>query len=243
MAVEIFNRYEKKYMIDTDTYDALFKELSEYMKPDKHCLNGNHYSICNIYYDTDTDELIRRSIDKPVYKEKLRLRSYGKPDDDSEAFIEIKKKYKGIVNKRRTTMTLRQALDFLETGEYPESEGISRQVMNEIDYFLRIYPVKPKVYISYDRVALYGLEDEGFRVTFDTNIQTRRADLDLRNGAYGDQLLPEGKVLMEAKISGGFPIWFSRILAEHEVYPASFSKYGTEYKKYFNNNKGDLTYV
>lgn len=243
LAIEIFNRYEKKYMIDAGIYDTLIQELSEYMEPDKHCLNGNHYSICNIYYDTDTDELIRRSIEKPIYKEKLRLRSYGKPDDDSEAFIEIKKKYKGIVNKRRTTMTLKQALDYLENGVYPESENISRQVMNEIAYFISYYTVKPKVYISYDRVALFGKDDDSFRVTFDTNIQTRREDLDLRKGAYGKQLLPEGKILMEAKISGGFPLWFSRIITKHGIYPASFSKYGTEYKNYFIINKGELNYV
>lgn len=243
MSIEIFNRYEKKYMIDKATYDTLLNELMSYMIPDKFCLNGNHYSICNIYYDTDTDELIRRSIDKPVYKEKLRLRSYGKPGDDSEAFIEIKKKYKGIVNKRRTTMTLKQAWDYLEKNIKPESKHISEQVMNELDYFRSHYIVMPKVYISYDRVALFGKDDDSFRVTFDTNIQTRRKDLDLRSGAYGEILLPDDKILMEVKISGGVPIWFSKIMSSYDIFPTSFSKYGTEYKKYFNEHKGELSYV
>lgn len=94
MAIEIFNRYEKKYMIDKSVYEAITGYLTDYMEPDRYCVNGKKYTICNIYFDTDTDELIRRSIDKPVYKEKLRLRSYGTPSDDSEAFIEIKKNTK-----------------------------------------------------------------------------------------------------------------------------------------------------
>lgn len=243
MAIEIFNRYEKKYMIDKSVYEAITGYLTDYMEPDRYCVNGKKYTICNIYFDTDTDELIRRSIDKPVYKEKLRLRSYGTPSDDSEAFIEIKKKYKGVVNKRRTTMTLKEAENFIYKGMIPDSPEVNRQVLSEIRYFLDYYKVSPKVYISYERSAFYGIEDDSFRVTFDDNILARRDELDLRKGSFGEPILDKDKLLMEVKTSGGIPMWFLPILSEYEIYPISFSKYGTEYRNYFTNYKGDITYV
>lgn len=232
MAIEVFNRYEKKYMVNQETYEELNRRLKEFMEPDAFSKDGGFYSICNLYYDTDTDELIRHSLQKPVYKEKLRLRSYGVPGEESEAFVEIKKKYKGIVNKRRTTMTLKEAVDYLDHGIVPAGDRINRQVLREIDYFKAHYSLVPKVYISYDRRAYFGREDSGFRVTFDTNIQTRRTDLKLESGAAGTQLLQPGQWLMEVKISGATPAWFTNILSDLKIYPASFSKYGTEYTRY-----------
>lgn len=235
MAIEVFNRQEKKYMIDDQTYNKLNIMLAKYMKPDEYSKDGGFYSISNLYYDTDNDSLIRKSIMKPAYKEKLRLRAYGTPGMESKAFVEIKKKYKGIVNKRRTTMTLKEAKAYLDKDIKPQSKGINQQVIREIDYFKDFYGLKPKVYISYDRRAYFGIEDDSFRVTFDTNIQTRRVDLKLESGTYGEQLLEPGKWLMEVKISGATPTWFTNILSELKIYPVSFSKYGTEYKKYIYN--------
>ncbi len=241
MAIEVFNRYEKKYMIDQATYEELNKRLAEFMEPDAYSRNGGFYSICNIYYDTNTDALIRKSIEKPVYKEKLRLRAYGVPGMESQSFVEIKKKYRGIVNKRRTTMPLKQAVDFLDKGIIPAAEGINQQVLKEIEYFKSFYQLVPKVYISYDRRAYFGKEDPGFRVTFDNNIQTRRTDLKLESGSYGEQILQPGKWIMEVKISGAAPEWFTNILTELRIYPTSFSKYGTEYAGYIQKkiNKGE----
>lgn len=235
MAIEVFNRYEKKYMVNQETYEELNRRLAEYMEPDSFSKDGGFYSICNIYYDTTTDELIRHSIQKPIYKEKLRLRSYGVPGEDTMAFVEIKKKYKGIVNKRRTTMALKDAMLYLEKGIVPEDERLNKQVLREIDYFKEHYKLIPKVYISYDRRAYFGREDDSFRVTFDTNIQTRREDLNLQDGMYGESLLEPGQWLMEVKISGATPRWFTDILSDMKIYPASFSKYGTEYKRYVLN--------
>ena len=230
MAIEVFNRYEIKYLLDTETYEKVTEAVLKHMRPDKYCRNGAYYSICNIYYDTQTDEIIRKSISKPIYKEKLRLRSYGKPDGSSEAFVEIKKKFKKTVNKRRTTMTLDEAVAYLDKDIRPEGDNLNKQVLAEIDYFKQFYQVMPKVYISYDRRAYFGIDDDSFRITFDNNIQARREDLDLTKGAYGKQLLPPGKWLMEAKISGGTPYWFTKLLSELKLYPVSFSKYGTEYR-------------
>ena len=184
MAIEVFNRYEKKYMLDEVTFNRLLDRISDYMEPDKYNKNGQFYSISNIYYDTDDNRLIRNSIEKPVYKEKLRMRSYGTPDTSDKVFLEIKKKYNGIVNKRRTSIVLEDAYQYMENGTFPkETECLNRQVLKEIDYFKSIYDLKPKVYLSYDRYAFFEKNDGDFRVTFDTNITTRRGDVSLEIGS------------------------------------------------------------
>lgn len=236
MAVEIFNRQEKKYMLDENTYLEMLERIGERMDSDHYSREGGFYSICNIYYDTADDRLIRKSVDKPVYKEKLRLRTYGTPQSGSEAFIEIKKKYKDIVNKRRIILPLWQAKAYLDEGARPKACGINPQILRELDYFTEFYKLMPKVCISYDRRAYFDREDEGFRVTFDTNIRSRRTELNLEDGAYGEQLLKPGLRLMEVKISNAMPRWFGSILSELKLYPVSFSKYGTEYCRYIRNN-------
>ena len=109
MAIEIFNRYEHKYKLDTKTFNKVLEIMDEHMELDSHCGEHSLYTIANIYYDTKDNSLIRESLSKPAYKEKLRLRSYGVPDMDSKVFLEIKKKYRGLVNKRRTTLELGEA--------------------------------------------------------------------------------------------------------------------------------------
>lgn len=220
-------------MLDEVTFKRLLDRISDYMEPDKYNKNGQFYSISNIYYDTDDNRLIRNSIEKPVYKEKLRMRSYGTPDTSDKVFLEIKKKYNGIVNKRRTSIVLEDAYQYMEDGTFPkETECLNRQVLKEIDYFKSIYDLKPKVYLSYDRYAFFEKNDGDFRVTFDTNITTRRGDVRLESGSYGNRLLPQNIYLMEIKINGSVPMWFTSCLSDLKIYPVSFSKYGTEYKRY-----------
>lgn len=237
MAIEVFNRVEKKYLIDVDTYNEFCRAIEPFMNNDKFSADGKFYSINNIYYDTDTDELIRRSIDKPPYKEKLRLRSYGVPELEDKVFLEIKKKFKGIVNKRRTLIRLYRAYDFLDKGIVPKSGSyMNEQVIKELKYFIDFYNPKPKLFLKYDRKALFGKEDSDLRITFDTNITTRRYDLRLEAGEYGEKLLEEDKILMEIKTIDSFPLWLTNILTELEIKSNSFSKYGTEYLKYIQNN-------
>lgn len=224
MAQTVFNRYEKKYVMPEEVYRELRYRLKPYMEEDKYGL----HTICNIYYDTPDSLLIRRSIEKPKYKEKLRLRSYGIPDLDSKVFLEIKKKYRKIVNKRRIELTLQEAYDYVEKGIPPEIKG---QIVNEIDFFLKRYPLEKSLYLAYDRIALFGKEDNQFRITFDQNIRSRRRFMGLENGDTGDLLLPKGYYLMESKIMGATPLWFTEILSELDIYPTSFSKYGNIYKK------------
>lgn len=223
MAKTVFNRYEKKYILSGEIYQELRKALSKYMTQDEY---GQH-TICNIYYDTKDALLIRRSIEKPVYKEKLRLRSYGIPTLDSKVFLEMKKKYNKVVNKRRIEMTLREAYDYIERGIRPEKDN---QILKEMDFFLERYTLEKGLYLAYDRVALFGNEDPDFRVTFDTNVRSRREYMGLENGDFGNLLFPRGYYLMESKVMGSTPLWFTNILSDLKIYPTSFSKYGNFHK-------------
>ena len=165
MAIEVFNRYEKKYMLTKKSFRKLLTRIEDHMDMDKYNINGKPYTISNIYFDTDNDALIRASIEKPVYKEKLRMRAYGTPSLDDKVFIEIKKKYDGIVNKRRTSMTLKDAYNYIlkNNPPTPASGKINTQVLHEIDYFKDFYKVKPKLYLSYDRYAYFEKNDGGRR--------------------------------------------------------------------------------
>lgn len=223
MAQTVFNRYEKKYLMPEDVYLELRSRLRPYMQEDQYGL----HTICNIYYDTPAYDLIRRSIEKPVYKEKLRLRSYGIPTLDSPVFLEIKKKYEKVVNKRRIQLSLRQAYDYVERGIRPDMDS---QILREIDFFLNRYPLQRGIYLAYDRIALFEKENPDFRVTFDHNIRYRQMNMGLEQGDQGQLLLPQTYYLMESKVMGATPLWFTQILSDLSIYPVSFSKYGNIYK-------------
>ena len=180
---------------------------------------------------TATDyKLIERSLEKPVYKEKLRLRTYGVADDDTNAFIEIKKKYKGVVYKRRISMPYAKALEYLVDGKRPEQRS---QISDEIDYFLKYYKgIRPAMAISYDRIAMAGINDPDLRITFDTNIRWRTDKLSLSEGNVGKDILLPGQHLMELKIAGAMSIELAKILDELNIRKTSFSKYGKGYVDY-----------
>ncbi len=219
-----FKRYEKKYLLTSAQYQTAAKALEEYMRADEYARS----TICNVYYDTPDFALIRASIEQPVYKEKLRVRSYGTPSRDDKVFVEIKKKYDGVVYKRRVPMNDKEALAYLNLGVRPDKED---QIQHEIDWFCRSHELEPKVYIAYDRLALAGREDSELRVTFDRNIRWRDYELDLTQGDHGEALLPPDTVLMEIKIPGTAPVWLSHMLSELNIFPVSFSKYGGCYKR------------
>ena len=209
------------------------------MNYDGYCDENGGYSIYNIYFDNETNDIIRHSTSKPYFKEKLRLRTYIDPKSDEEkAFLELKFKVGGIVYKRRSSMTLKQAYHFVETGEAPESDSyLKSMVEDEIKNFINFYHPKPAVYIKYDRTAFFGKEDKEFRLTVDDNIITRRDDLRLESGVHGENLLGEGLVLMEVKIENAVPLWLASALSSVGAYRTSFSKYGNEYKKFVEGNK------
>lgn len=245
MVLKTFKRYELKYLINEEEFEAINHILKKKMDYDAYCLGGSRYNIYNVYYDTGDDLVIRHSLDKPYYKEKLRLRAYDIPNSKSKVFIELKKKIGGIVNKRRTVMEYDKALKFIENPVIIAKNSLDKQVMEEIKFHLERYNLKAKVFIRYERLAYFAKDDSDFRVSFDSNIMTRRYDVELHKGDFGEELIGADEYLMEIKCKGGVPLWFSSLLSELKVYKTSFSKYGNEYKKYLKGmateNKEDFS--
>ena len=220
-----FARYEKKYLLTHTQRDALMARIGAHLKQDAYPV----YTICSLYYDTDDYRLVRASLERPIYKEKLRVRSYGVPDTGGAVFVELKKKYDGVVYKRRVTAPLPQVAPFL-AGRL--ADGAFGQIGREIDWFQRRNHAVPKAFIAYDRAAFAGVENAALRVTFDTGLRWRAEALDLTRGDWGQPLLPEDAVLMEVKLPGACPLWLSRALSELAIYPTSYSKYGACYREH-----------
>lgn len=222
----VFARKEMKYMIPPDRYADFTAELLTHMKGDKY----GEYTTCNVYYDTDIFNLIRMSMDRPLYKEKLRVRSYGVPTPGSNVFVEIKKKYDGIVYKRRETMPYTVACDFLDRGIYPDN--LDSQIMREIRYFMEYHRPVPKLFLAYDRIA-YAAQNpaEDVRLTMDSSIRYRFDRVALHEGMEGEQLLSPGEHLMEIKTATAIPLWLCEMLDRYRIRRISFSKYGKIYEK------------
>jgi len=234
----IFKRYEIKYMLTLDQKMKLLRAMEPYMVLDKY----GRTAIRNIYFDTDNYRLIRRSIEKPAYKEKLRIRSYRKAQAGCPVFVELKKKYDSVVYKRRIKLSEDRAMNWICNGSDDKPDS---QIAREIDYFLAYYQtLRPTVFLSYEREAFFCREGGDFRVTFDDAILARQEELSLEAGLWGTPLLEEGKVLMEIKTSGGIPLWMTHVLTEEQIFKTAFSKYGNAYQKMiYPNSKGVLQYA
>lgn len=225
---EVFKRVEKKYLLTKEQYEGLMPLINEYMRGDEY----GESTICNIYYDTPNNRLIRLSLDKPVYKEKLRLRTYGAPNENTTAFVEIKKKYQGIVYKRRISMKYSEAMAFTKDRMPPVKDS---QIAHEITWLLNYYDgIAPAMVLTYDRTAYFAKNDPNLRITFDKNILWRDYDIDLLLGIYGNSILPEGCRLMEVKIPDAMPLWLAHKFDELKIVPTSFSKYGKAYETLLN---------
>ena len=220
--IDVFKRTEIKYLLSYEQYEKLMQFMLTFARVDDY----GKTRINNIYFDTPDYKMIRTSLEKPIYKEKLRLRTYGETNDFTNSFIEIKKKYDGVVYKRRIQHPLGEAVKYLNSRQDIEDDS---QIKKEIDYFLNFYNVIPKIMIAYDRVAYVGIQDSSLRMTVDRNIRYRTRDLNLKEGSRGKEILPKGYVLIELKVLGAYPLEISRILDELEIYPVSFSKYGRAY--------------
>jgi SPX domain protein involved in polyphosphate accumulation len=231
MAKEIFNRYENKYLVGEPVYRALQQDLREKMILDKHNKNGEKYTIYNLYYDSDDSHLIRRSLEKPTYKEKVRIRAYDAARDDDTVYVEIKKKYDGLVNKRRTAMKLAEAQRFLDGEKVDVKAYMNAQVVSELTELIGRQKLSEKVLISYDRVAFFDRSDPDLRVSFDHNIQTYRNGDGFERDVGGEKLLSSDQYIMEVKVRWAMPLWLVDILKKYQILPVSFSKYGKEYIK------------
>ena len=232
----IFKRYELKYLVTKEQRDEILWAMEPYMTADRFF----HSSIRNIYCDTPNYRLIRQSLDKPVYKEKLRLRSYGPAGMGDEIFVELKKKYESVVYKRRLEMTQKQALEAL-MGKAPLPDS---QIGREIDAALQFYQeLIPRVFLSYERDA-YHAWDSDFRLTFDDCIRYRTQAPTLDSDPWGEALLDGDTVLMELKIPDSMPLWMASLLSRLGIVKASFSKYGAAYQQILlNQQKGILRYA
>ncbi|MBR6172704.1 MAG: polyphosphate polymerase domain-containing protein [Eubacterium sp.] len=222
---EVFKRVEVKYLLTKEQYTLLRNRLKDIAEVDQY----GETDILNIYYDTPDYQLIRRSLEKPLYKEKLRLRTYGTPKDRREtSFIEIKKKYDGVVYKRRIDAPYGEAKTYLDgEGELAKRS----QIKSEIDSMLAGNEgMRPAMAISYKRIAMKGIADPELRITFDREIRWRTEDLELTSGPQGEELLQPGQYLMEVKIANAFPMELARIFSELSIFPATFSKYGRGYE-------------
>ncbi len=227
MAQTNFKRYELKYILTVEQYKTLLSQLPSDIKLD---IYGRH-KISNVYFDTDDYRVIRHSLEKPKYKEKLRVRCYGEPSEDVTAFIELKKKFQGVVYKRRVFSEQGKVFAYLCDEEDSLEQS---QILSEIDYFKSCYgDLKPKVYLSYEREAFYSTLDENFRLTFDFNIATRNDDVSLYSSEKDMEVLSSDYVLLEVKTVLGLPSWFLEFLSENRIYKTSFSKYGTAYATYY----------
>jgi len=200
----VFHRVEKKYILTREQFEAVLVEINKKLNPD---IGFGHedgkYSIASLYYDSPDMRFVRQAYESPGYKEKLRIRTYGVPSLDALVYVEIKKKIKGLGNKRRFEMPLRDAYEFLETNvildKYQNSETGNVQVLKEIVNMHGRYgrEIKPAALISYNRMAFNGAGNEGLRISFDYDVKGRQYDLRLELGAYGTDFLCARKLLTQ----------------------------------------------
>lgn len=220
----IFKRKEKKYVLSPDAVAQFLNLAADYITEDQYPKE----TVQSIYLDTPQNLLIRNSIDAKGYKEKIRLRCYGEVNSDSKVFLELKKKLKGVVYKRRISLPLREAEEYIYNHVVPDSS----QIMREIDAFMQFYNYpKPKIAISCERLSFIAKDDKNLRITIDKNIRYRLNDLSLTHGSGGEPLLDNGKCVMEIKVLSAMPLWLVKILDECKIYPQSFSKYGKSHIK------------
>ena len=219
----IFRRIEEKYLLTEEQYKKLFENINVFIEQDEYFKT----TICNIYFDNEDNELIVHSMEKPLYKVKVRLRSYGVPKLNDNVFLEIKSKYRKIVGKRRIKLSLKEFNNYLEKGIYDKND----QIMKEIDYLFKLYELKPSYFIGYDRTSYREIGNSDLRITIDRNLRSRTNNLNLEKGDNGKKYFNEEVYLMEIKTLNSMPLWLVRNLSELKIFPTSFSKYGSIYKK------------
>jgi hypothetical protein len=241
--IDVFERHEKKYRIDLSQYEKLMSILHQHMHADDY----GSTRICSLYFDTPDDYLIERSLEQPLYKEKFRVRSYDIPTETDTVFIEIKKKFKGVVYKRRIACTLAAAREFIygvpfveAYSHYPlvvseaREEALfptSLQIAREIEYLKNHYfMLEPAMFISSLREAYLCNDESGLRITFDSDVRWRDTKVDYAFGLGGESLIGRDERIMEIKCQGPMPLWLVHELSQLHISPVSFSKYGESYK-------------
>ena len=232
----VFKRIEKKYLLSEAQQEALLQRIGAHLKPDEY----GRSTVLSLYLDTPDHRIIRNSIEAVDYKEKLRLRSYGTAKADSAVFLELKKKFGGVVYKRRAAMTLTEAERYLRMGVKP----FESQIMSELDWAMKLYG-RPQaaMLIACEREAWFDEKHPDLRLTFDRNIRCRENELRLDRGSAGTALLPKDTVLLEIKTAGAMPLWLADALDAEGVLPGSFSKYGEAYLRTLEKKKRPVVII
>lgn len=224
MAVTVMKRYEMKYLLSAEQTEYLRRSLKGHMEVDRY----GKTSIASLYYDTPNYLLIRTSVEKPEFKEKIRLRSYGLATEESPVFLELKRKAYGIVYKRRVETTIPLVEKFFSgEGDICAGGQINREITTFRDYYKTLVPA---CVIIYDRTAYFEPGGD-LRLTIDENPRYRVDDLTLTKTMEGIPLLRPGWTVLEIKVQESMPLWLVKILSEGGIYKGSFSKYGEAYRQ------------
>ena len=221
MYINNFQRVEEKYLLTNKDKEKLLNKINTYIKPDEFYISKIH----NIYFDTLNNDLIINSLEKPIYKDKFRIRSYGIPKENDYVFLEMKTKYKGVVGKRRVKIKLNELDDYLINNKKTNDE-----ILKEIKYYYKYYNLQKAIYIAYDRESYRGIDDNDLRITFDCNLRSRRDELYFKEGNM-NKYFKEDYYIMEIKTLEALPLWLAECLSELKIYPTSFSKYGKIYEQ------------
>lgn len=232
MAIEVFKRFELKYIITKEQQAELVEHLHMHMNLDTYGDNEGKYNIVSLYYESDDFDIYNETVNRLRFRQKLRLRVYDDANLASSSFIEVKQKFKNVVNKRRSVIPLHEAYDLLNRNDATDEQMLAThasnyQILKEAVHFKQLYSLHPKSIVSYDRQAFTGINEPDLRVTFDYNLRTRADDLRVENGPYGELILDENLVILEVKISNSVPFWLSRILSNMNLSKQGFSKYCT----------------
>lgn len=241
--LEVFERHEEKYLLSVVDRRRLLERIGAHLSRDVYF----DTTVCSLYYDTPDHLLVNRSLGSPVYKEKLRVRSYGVPTASDLVFVEIKKKFRGIVYKRRVACSAAAAHVYLSGVSFDEAAQCypldaeqraltakSRQIVSELDFMRqRYFMLEPSMLVSVHRLSYLTDDENPLRLTFDDDVRWRDDHLDLSSGVFGTRLIDEGQTLMEVKCAGAYPVWLVKALDRTELYPQPFSKYGKVYQTAF----------
>lgn len=222
-----FKRKESKYIVDKKVFALLELDLKKYMVADDYAQS----TITNIYFDNDRFEMIQDAIAKKYGREKVRMRVYDtNPSENSQAFLEIKQKENKIGFKYRLTSTPLAVMNYVEKGLVDQTITDEKVTSKLLALRERYGTIKPKMYISYDRVSFKGKEDKKVRVTVDQHLLYRADYVDMKKGKFGNHLLDPNKLIMEVKVPEEQPIWLVELLEKYQIEKQSFSKYGNAYR-------------
>ncbi|MBQ6396095.1 polyphosphate polymerase domain-containing protein [Candidatus Saccharibacteria bacterium] len=246
-------RTEEKYLISKSTKTNLLKLISKHLEKDQSIKE----QVLRLYFDTKHSDLALRSMERPEFREKIRVRAYNVPKRSSPVFFEVKSKVdlglKKLGNKRRLVLPLKDFYAFLNKGENlellaaraSENDPQQLQVARELTYLFSYYQLEPKVIVSADRTAYTEKNNINFRLTFDERLRFRETDLRLEKGSAGEKFFSgpnksEENIVMEVKTMNSMPLWFVSALSELKIYSVRFSKYGKIYQLITERNKNHV---